>query len=160
MGAAAATESVLSGNDEMVSEGSGDFPRPGALPYLTVPRAPEAIEWYTRVFGASLTAEPVVMDDGRVGHAELRFPSGMIYLADEFPELGLTAPQEGAVSVSLMLEVADTDTVLTRARLAGGSVERWINEAHGHRNATLLDPFGHRWMLVGPLTGKLPPPRE
>jgi PhnB protein len=32
-------------------------------------------------------------------------------------------------------------------------VERWINESHGHRNATLLDPFGHRWMLVGPLTG-------
>lgn len=135
---------------------TADFPSAGALPYLTVARAHDAIEWYTRVFDASLTAEPIKMDDGRVGHAELSFPCGMIYLAEEFPELGLVAPQREAVSVSLMLEVDDTDAVLTRARLAGGAVERWINESHGNRNATLLDPFGHRWMLVGPLTGRLP----
>lgn len=134
---------------------SDDFPRAGALPYLTVARARDAIDWYTRVFGASLSAEPIMMDDGRVGHAELTFPGGMIYLAEEFPELGLVAPHREAVSVSLMLEVDDTDSVLTRARLAGGAVERWINESHGTRNATLLDPFGHRWMLVGPLTGRL-----
>lgn len=131
-----------------------DFPPSGALPYLTVVRAREAIDWYTGVFGAVLSGEPVVMDDGRIGHAELRFPTGMVYLAEEFPEIGLTAPQAEATSVSLMVPVADPDTVLTRARTAGGSVERWINESHGHRNATLLDPFGHRWMLVGPLTGE------
>ena len=67
--------------------------------------------------------------------------------------MGLTAPAGGATSVSLMLPVVDTDTVLERARAAGGRVERWISENHGHRNATLIDPFGHRWMLVGPLTG-------
>lgn len=130
-----------------------EFPAVGALPYLTVSRAQDAIDWYTGVFGASLVGEPVVMEDGRIGHAELSFPTGMVYLAEEFPEMGLTAPLAGATSVSLMLPVGDADAVLARARAAGGEVERWINESHGHRNATLLDPFGHRWMLAGPLTG-------
>lgn len=132
--------------------GDDPFPRAGALPYLTVAHARDAISWYTSVFDATLGDDPVTMPDGRIGHAELRFPTGMIYLAEEFPELGLVAPRAGSTSVSLMLPVDDTDTVLARARDAGGSVERWINESHGHRNATLLDPFGHRWMLVGPLS--------
>lgn|SRR5574340_580611 len=130
-----------------------EFPPAGALPYLTVRGAREAIEWYSSTFGAEVVGEPIVMDDGRVGHAELRLPTGMIYLAEEFPEMGLTAPEAGSTSVSLMLPVDDTDRVLERARAAGGSVERWISETYGHRNATLIDPFGHRWMLVGPLTG-------
>ncbi|MDT2008171.1 VOC family protein [Rhodococcus opacus] len=129
---------------------SPDVPVPGALPYLTVRRGVEAIAWYSKVFGAEVVGEPIVMDDGRVGHAELRLPTGMIYLAEEFPEMGLTAPESGSTSVSLMLRVDDPDAVLVGARDAGGKVERWISEGHGHRNATLIDPFGHRWMLVGP----------
>ena len=127
-----------------------DFPRPGALPYLTVSDAHAAINWYVTAFGAELAGDPVTMDDGRVGHAELNFPTGMVYVAEEFPEMGLTAPEAGATSVSLMVPVDDTDAVLARAR------ERWITESHGNRNATLLDPFGHRWLLVGPVTGSRP----
>ncbi|MEV0945501.1 VOC family protein [Rhodococcus sp. NPDC049939] len=129
---------------------SSRAPVPGALPYLTVKRGAAAIDWYSRVFGAEIVDEPIVMDDGRMGHAELRLPTGMIYLAEEFPEMGLTAPESGSTSVSLMLPVEDPDDVLAKARDAGGTVERWISEGHGQRNATLIDPFGHRWMLVGP----------
>ncbi|MGF7121340.1 VOC family protein [Rhodococcus sp. TAF43] len=128
-----------------------DLPAAGALPYLTVRGAGRAIEWYRKAFGAEVVGEPIVMDDGRIGHAELRLQSGMIYLAEEFPEMGLSAPESGATSVSLMLPVDDTDAVLERARDAGGRVERWISENHGRRNATLIDPFGHRWMLSGPV---------
>lgn len=127
------------------------FPQPGAVPYLTVRAAREAIDWYTQTFDAGLLSEPIVMPDGRIGHAELSLGAGVVYLAEEFPEMGLLAPQPGATSVSMMLPVADTDVVLTRARRAGGRVERWTYEGHGRRNATLIDPFGHRWMLAGPL---------
>ncbi|WFR72000.1 VOC family protein [Prescottella defluvii] len=130
-----------------------DFPPAGALPYLTVRGAREALEWYRKAFGAELVGEPIVMEDGRIGHAELRLQTGMVYLAEEFPEMGLTAPESGAASVSLMLPVDDTDAVLARAHDAGGTVERWISENHGRRNATLIDPFGHRWMLSGPAKG-------
>lgn len=129
---------------------SAALPVPGAVPYLTVRRGTEAVEWYSAVFGARVVGEPIVLDDGRIGHVELQLPTGMIYLAEEFPEMGLTAPEAGSTSVSLMLAVDDPDAVLLSARDAGGTVERWISEGHGHRNATLIDPFGHRWMLVGP----------
>ncbi|AOW91854.1 glyoxalase [Rhodococcus sp. WMMA185] len=135
---------------------SSKSPVPGALPYLTVRRGAEAIDWYSKVFGADVVGEPIIMEDGRVGHAELRLPTGMIYLAEEFPEMGLTAPESGSTSVSLMLPVEDPDDVLAKAHDAGGTVERWISEGHGHRNATLIDPFGHRWLLVGPMDAATP----
>jgi predicted enzyme related to lactoylglutathione lyase len=74
----------------------------------------------------------------------------VLYLADEYPEIGLKAPVPEAVSVSLMLHVADTDTALQRARERGATVEREIYENYGSRSATIIDPFGHRWMLSGP----------
>ena len=33
------------------------------------------------------------------------------------------------------------------------SVQREAYENYGARNATIIDPFGHRWMLSGPVTG-------
>lgn len=127
--------------------------RPAALPYLAVADARAAIAWYADALGAVPVGEPIVMDDGRIGHAELSIGGGMLYLADEFPELGLKAPAPQAVSVSLMLSVADVETALERTRERGATVEREIFDGHGARNATVIDPFGHRWMLTGPVVG-------
>ena len=132
-------------------------PRPAALPYLTVSDARAAIDWYRAAFGAELRSEPVVMDDGRVGHAELVIADGVLYLADEFAELGLQAPIPGATSVSLVLAVSDTDAALARAGSRGAEIERKPYEAHGSRSATIRDPFGHRWMLSGPVRGPIRP---
>ena len=93
------------------------------------------------------------MDDGRIGHAELQIGDGVLYLADEYPELGLKAPSPQVSSVSLMLHVADTDATLERARERGAVVQREPYENYGARNATIVDPSGHRWMLSGPVTG-------
>ena len=130
---------------------TGGLPRPAALPYLTVDHARAAIDWYQDAFGAQLIGEPILMDDGRIGHAELAMGGGVLYLADEFPDLGLHAPAPGVNSVSLMLSVADTDTALERARSRGARVQREPYEGHGARTAALRDPFGHRWMLSGPV---------
>ena len=65
----------------------------------------------------------------------------------------MKAPEPQAVSVSLMIEVADTDAALARAIGKGATVNQDAREAHGSRNATIIDPFGHRWMLSGPVTG-------
>jgi uncharacterized glyoxalase superfamily protein PhnB len=132
-------------------------PRPAALPYLAVAGARDAIAWYVDTLGASVVGEPIVMDDGRVGHAELALGGGTLYLADEYPEIGLRAPALGAVSVSLVLAVADTDAALERARAAGADVQREPYENHGSRSAAVIDPFGHRWMLSGPVTGAVVP---
>jgi predicted enzyme related to lactoylglutathione lyase len=158
------TEGVtMSGTDSAIAELNAlapAAPRPAALPYLAVAGARDAIAWYADAFGAVPVGEPVVMDDGRIGHAELSIDGGVLYLADEFPELGLKAPAPQAVSVSLMLNVADTDAALARARDRGAHVEREVYEGHGSRNATVVDPFGHRWMLSGPVAGTVSPIRH
>ena len=128
-------------------------PRAAALPYLAVANAREAIAWYTDTFGATVVGDMYEMDDGRIGHAELRIGDGVLYLADEYPGLGLKAPAPQEVSVSLMLHVPDTDATLERARERGAHVQREPYENYGARNATIIDPFGHRWMLSGPVTG-------
>jgi uncharacterized glyoxalase superfamily protein PhnB len=128
-------------------------PRSAALPYLAVANAREAIAWYTDALGASLVGEMYEMEDGRIGHAELQIGDGVLYLADEYPEIGLRAPAPQSVSVSLMLHVADTDTTLAHARERGAVVQREPYENYSGRTATIIDPFGHRWMLSGPVTG-------
>ncbi|WP_102141839.1 VOC family protein [Mycobacterium hubeiense] len=153
---------VMSGTETAIAElnepaVAAPSPRPAALPYLTVANARDAIDWYVEAFGASVVGEPIVMDDGRIGHAELALAGGVLYLADEYPELGLKAPVPQSTSVSLMLHVPDTDTALETAREKGARVEREVYESYGTRNATIVDPFGHRWMLSGPSTGAVTP---
>ena len=147
-------------SDQLTEPDPFVVPRPAALPYLAVGDARRALDWYSDALGAVLIGEPIVMDDNRIGHAELAIGGGMLYLADEFPELGLRAPEPGAVSVSLMLHVGDTDTALARAREHGATVVREIYEGHGARGATIVDPFGHRWMLSGPMRGAATPIRH
>jgi predicted enzyme related to lactoylglutathione lyase len=152
----------MSGTETAIAElneptAASPFPRPAALPYLAVANAREAIAWYTDTFGATVVGEPVLMDDGRVGHAELAIGDGVLYLADEYPELGGKAPDPRWTPVSLMLPVPDTDETLERARERGAHVQREAYENYGGRNATIVDPFGHRWMLYGPMTGAATP---
>jgi len=127
--------------------------RGAAIPYLAVRGARDALDWYARVLGARLRGEPIVMPDGRVGHAELELAHGVLYLADEHPEIGVTAPDPGGVPVSLVLDVADVDAVIAAAVEAGARLDRRPYEAYGHRNATVTDPYGHRWLLQAPLPG-------
>jgi uncharacterized glyoxalase superfamily protein PhnB len=151
---------VMSGTDAAIAELTQPAepvasapPRPAALPYLAVANAREAIAWYIDTFGATLVGDMYEMDDGRIGHAELQIGDGVLYLSDEYPALGVKAPEPQATSVSLMLHVADTDATLERARARGAHVQREPYENYGARNATIIDPFNHRWMLSGPVTG-------
>ena len=121
--------------------------RPAITPYLAVAGARAAIDWYTRAFGARLTGDPVVMPDGRVGHAELEISGALVMLADEHPEIGVSAPVPGQASVTLYLEVADSDESVSRAVIAGAHLERAVADYPYGRMGVLRDPFGHRWMV-------------
>ena len=128
------------------------LPRPAAVPYLAVRGAREAIDWYGAVFGAVVEGDPYENDDGTIGHVALRIADGVIYLADEAPEYGAVAPSGPGSAVSLMLPVPDTDATLGAAVRGGATPDdRGVHEDHGSRNAWFVDPFGHRWGIVGPL---------
>ena len=69
-----------------------------AIPYLAVPAGEgrRALDWYVEVYGARRRGEPVVMPDGKLGHAELEIAGGLLYLAEEFPDIGVLAPRPPA----------------------------------------------------------------
>jgi uncharacterized glyoxalase superfamily protein PhnB len=122
-------------------------------PYLAVAGADAAIAFYREVLGAEVVEGPIVMDDGRIGHAGLRLPGGAeLLLSEEHPVIGVTAPAPGAGStVSLHLVVDDADEVVARFADAGAAIERAPSDNPYGRMGVVRDPFGHRWMLIGPV---------
>lgn len=123
--------------------------RVSLVPYLMVADARAAIDFYTSVLGAEQLGESIVMDDGRIGHAELLVGDAVLNLADEFPEAGLLGPvARGGASVSLRVFVADSSATVARAAAAGAIVEREVDEQHGQRSGAIVDPWGHRWFVA------------
>jgi len=121
------------------------------IPYLMVSDARAAIEFYGEVFGAETVGDPVMMDDGRIGHAELKVGGSTVYLADEFPEMGFVGPLTlGGTTASFHIRVADADATYAHAVEAGATPERPVVNQHGSRMGSLVDPWGHRWSTVSP----------
>jgi len=123
-------------------------PARALTPYICCKGAAQAIDFYKQVLGALETmrlAEP----SGRIGHAELRIGDDALMLADEYPDMGIRSPLafEGT-AVTLHLYVADVDAVVARAVAAGAKVLREVQDQfYGDRSGTIVDPFGHRWMI-------------
>ena len=129
------------------------------IPYLAVRDARAALAWYADALGARVVGDPYVMDDDRIGHAELTVAGATLYLADEYPEMGLAGPEEGRVSVSLHLSVPDVDGAVDRAVQVGATLERAVYDAPYGRTGVIVDPYGHRWMLQTPAQAATPGPR-
>ncbi|GGE23285.1 glycosylase [Primorskyibacter flagellatus] len=123
---------------------------PQVTPYLVTSPAREAIAFYTAAFTATEDFRMTDPVDGRIGHAELNFGTTRIMLADEYPEVGALCPDSiGGSPVTLHLMVADVDATVAHAATLGGTVLRApADQSFGERNALLLDPFGHRWMIA------------
>lgn len=119
-------------------------------PYIAVSDARRALQFYVDAFGARPRGEPYVMDDGRIGHAELALGNSVLMLADEFPDIGHTAPAPGQGGFTLHVEVPDVDATLRRALDLGATLDRPAADHEYGRNAALIDPFGHRWMVASP----------
>ena len=114
--------------------------------YLRVRKAPEAIDYYKKAFGA-VEKFRLTEPGGRVGHAELDFGGVTMMLSDEYPELGIRGPESiGGTSISIHLHVDDADETLRSAVAAGGTLVREPQDQfYGERSGTVRDPYGHEW---------------
>lgn len=139
--------------DRLLGLPRGVHPMSPLIPYLAVPvgTGRRALDWYADVLGARITGEPIYMPDGKLGHAELDLAGATIYLAEEFPDIGHAAPGDNGTPVGLWLTVPDAADAARRAIDGGATLRGPIADRHGHRNAEIVDPFGHRWMLQTPL---------
>ncbi len=118
-------------------------------PYICVADSRAAIAWYGTALGAEVTYEPIVMDDGRVGHCELAVGGARWMMSDEFDSAGVAAPDPGRGSaVSLHLTVDDVDAAAARVVASGTPMLRGPEDSPpAGRVAVFVDPFGHRWFL-------------
>jgi uncharacterized glyoxalase superfamily protein PhnB len=130
---------------------------PALTPYIVVSDARRAMDWYIEVLGAQRRGEPVVNADGTIGHAEVGIGDAVLMFSeasDLWPDVPVRAPDSPATfSHTLHLQVDDVDGTTERARNSGASVERAPTDQHYGRGAVIVDPFGHRWMLLRPPAG-------
>ena len=111
------------------------------VPVLAVSDVRGAAAWYGKVFG--------LVEHVRVGGAH-RVQLGVDGERAELivRELGGDEQVSGA-AYQVMHRVDDVDAVLTAAR-AGGALadDAGHDMPYGERQAALVDPFGHRWVLT------------
>jgi uncharacterized glyoxalase superfamily protein PhnB len=121
----------------------------GATPYLTVKGAADAIGYYQRVFDAKLTTR---MDtpDGKVMHAELSVGPATFMLGDEMPDYQSFGPATlGGSGTTVIVYVPDVDATVQRAVAAGAKLTMPVQDQFwGDRSGSIIDPFGHRWMVA------------
>jgi PhnB protein len=115
---------------------------------LIVQGAASALEFYTKVFGATELFR-MAQPDGKIGHAEIKIGDSIIMLADEHPEMHARSPQSmGGSPVFILLYVEDVDRVFKAAVAAGAKVVLPVqNQFYGDRSGGVEDPFGHQWHI-------------
>lgn len=122
---------------------------PTLVPYLTVPNAAQAIEFYKKSFGAEERGRMLAPDKKSVWHATLQIGNSLLFLADESVSMGgRSAKTLGGTPVALQLNVVDADATFTRATAAGAKVTMPLADMFwGDRYGHLTDPFGLTWAI-------------
>jgi PhnB protein len=117
-------------------------------PFLAIPEARAAIDFYTEIFGARVV--DVTEFGGTVAHAVLDFGNGLLQLGEPMPDYGLVAPPGGDQDCySIGLYCPDVDAVVARAEAAGAVVrEAPSTFVSGDRFASIRDPYGVRWSVM------------
>jgi len=131
-----------------------EFKRPSLTSgvYYQDPRA--ALKWLEEAFGF----EPVMVvinEDGTLGHSEMRFGDGLIYVGREWDENHQSPASLGGKNTqSIHLQVeSGLDALFERARHAGAKVLREpADQFYGDRSAMVADPEGHVWSFGQTIT--------
>jgi uncharacterized glyoxalase superfamily protein PhnB len=118
-------------------------------PHITVRNAPKMIEFYKKAFGATEQRRAAGPDGKTIMHAELRIGNSVLFLNDEFPEMGAFSPLESkGTPVTLHLFVDDADKQFQQALSAGCEVVMPLaDQFWGDRYGIVKDPSGHHWSI-------------
>ena len=119
-----------------------------ATPFLVVDDAAEAIDFYTRAFGAKELMR--VEDNGRISHAQFRIGNSRFMLSDEHPETGVRGPRTfGGSPLRIFLYVDNVDRFVGKAVAIGAKLQQPVDEKrYGDRSGSLQDPFGYTWHVA------------
>lgn len=124
-----------------------DSARPGMSSGVIYKDPRAALQWLEKAFGFEITMI-VENEDGSIGHSEMRFGDGLIYVGREWDERHRSpANLGGANSQSLHFNLSDgVDSHFERAVAAGAKVLREpADQFYGDRSYMVMDPEGHVW---------------
>lgn len=123
-------------------------PAYGAIPYLTIRNANDAIAYYQRTFGTEVVTK-LADPGGGIVHAELKIGPASFMLTEERPEMNALSPQTvGGTSTTVTFFVPDCDEVFNRAIASGAKPTMpLMDQFWGDRAGGFIDPFGHSWMV-------------
>jgi PhnB protein len=120
------------------------------VPWLSVRRSAQAVEFYKAAFGAEEVYRLDGPDDSVV--ARLSVHGAEFWVGDESPEHQNFSPESlRGSSVRIIFTAPDPDAVFAQA-LRAGATEVWaVSEEHGWRVGRVCDPFGHHWEIGRPV---------
>lgn len=122
-------------------------------PHLTLRNVLAGITFYHKAFGA-VELRRWSNDDGSVHVAEMELDGALFHMHEEVPRTGELSPEtlKGITSV-IGLFVADPDSLARRAIDAGAQeLSHMQDYDYGYRQGTLIDPFGHHWLIQRKVT--------
>jgi uncharacterized glyoxalase superfamily protein PhnB len=127
-------------------------------PHLTVRDAAKMIEFYKQAFGAVEKRRAHGPDGKSIIHAEIRIADSIVFLNDEFPEMGGFSPLASqGTPVTLHLYVEDADKQFQQALSAGAQVVMPLaDQFWGDRYGIVKDPSGHQWSIASHLEDLTP----
>lgn len=121
----------------------------GVIPYVCVSDAKGAAKLYKTALGAKIVDQRPGAEDGRLIHCEMIINGNAFMLNDPFPEHGVS--ETGAGGCVMHVTVDDLQAWWDRAIAAGFTAVMEPHDAFwGDRYATMKDPYGLNWALVGP----------
>ena len=116
-------------------------------PSVVVDNAAKAIDFYQKAFDAKEIYRLPMGD--RIAHAELQIGDSRFMLSDEFKDWDALSPKtRGGPTGGMLIYVPDADAAIDKAVKAGAKVVQPAEDQFwGDRMGTVVDPFGHKWML-------------
>jgi len=130
------------------------------IPMLSYEDVGAMVDWLGKAFG--FKERERYEDDGRVTHAILDYEGGELHAG--WPGPDYRSPKSHAESCEtarewletphvidgVLIEVDDVDAHYVRAREAGATIVRELEDEFYGRVYIAADPEGHRWMFVQP----------
>lgn len=116
--------------------------------HLNCKGAAQAIDFYTRAFGAKEVSR-FPGPDGSIMHATMKLGDSLFFLNDEVHGRSKSPATLGGTPVTINLYVPDCDRTFRQAISAGGKETMPLEDQFwGDRYGMITDPYGHLWAIA------------
>lgn len=124
-------------------------------PHLAIRVLRPAITFYETALGA-LTHRTWENPDGSIHVAEMSLHGLLFHVHEETPRDNQLSPETvSSTSVVIGVFVPNPDELYEKAVAAGATIVSPMQDYdYGYRQATILDPFGHQWLIQKKIQGR------